>query len=201
MDDKVLILLPIVANPLQARYHGPYIIEYCVDDVNYVLGIPDRRKQRQQCHVNMFKSYHTRDDCSASKSVAQVTIAATEENSVSEDNPLVYGIRLNNCQIISNLKSKLGHLSPSQTTDKQTLIQNSLSLFPDVPSRTDVVCYDVDVGTAEPVKQHPYRVNPEKQRVLQQEVEYMLENDLIERSHSAWSSPCILVFKADKTLR
>ena len=58
----------------------------------------------------------------------------------------------------------------------------------------------VDVGTAQPVKQHPYRVNPEKRRVLQQEVEYMLENDLIERSHSAWSSPCILVPKAEGSM-
>ena len=201
MGDKVLVLFHIAGNPLQARYHGPYTIEHCVDDVNYVVSTPDRRKQRQLCHVNMLKSYHTRDDCSASKSVAQVTIVATEENSDSEDNLPVYGIRLNNSQIISNLKSKLSHLSPSQAVDIETLIQSNLSLFPDVPSRTDVVCHDVDVGTAEPVKQHPYRVNPEKRRVLQQEVEYMLENDLIERSHSAWSSPCILVPKADKTLK
>ena len=151
MGDKVLILLFIVGNPLQARHHGPYKIERCVDDVNYVVGTPDRRKQRQLCHINMLKSYHTRDNCSASKSVAQVTIAATEENSDSEDNPLVYGIRLNNSQIISNLKSKLDHLSPSQTTDIEMLIQNSLSMFPDVPSRSDVVCHDVDVGTAKPV--------------------------------------------------
>ena len=201
VGDKVLVLFPIAGNPLQARYHGPYTIERCVNDVNYVVSTPDRRKQRQLCHVNMLKGYHTRDDCSASKSVAQVTVVATEENSDSEDNLPVYGIRLNNSQVISNLKSKLSHLSPSQAIDIETLIQSNLSLFPDVPSRTDVVCHDVDVGTAEPVKQHPYRVNPEKRRVLQQEVEYMLENDLIERSHSAWSSPCILVPKADKTLR
>jgi len=43
----------------------------------------------------------------------------------------------------------------------------------------------------------PYRVDPEKRAVLQQEVEYMLKNDLIERSHSALCSPCILVSKAD----
>ena len=29
----------------------------------------------------------------------------------------------------------------------------------------------------------------------------MLKNDLIERSHSAWSSLCILVPKTDKTFR
>ena len=42
VGDKVLVLLPIADNPLQARYHGPYTIERCINDVNY-----DRRKQRQ----------------------------------------------------------------------------------------------------------------------------------------------------------
>ena len=36
---------------------------------------------------------------------------------------------------------------------------------------------------------------------MQKEVDYMLENDIIERSHSDWSSPCILVPKPDKSFR
>ena len=66
-------------------------------------------------------------------------------------------------------------------------------IFPDVPSKTTVVYHDVDVGGAQPIKQNPYRVNPQKQRYLQQEIEYMLANDIIEPSQSAWSSPCVLV--------
>jgi len=90
----------------------------------------------------------------------------------------------------------LAHLSHSQAAEVETFIQNNLSPFPDVPSRVDVVCHDVDVGAAATscqlsVKQHPYGVNPEKRTVLQQEVEYMLKNDLIEWSHGARSSPCV----------
>ena len=55
--------------------------------------------------------------------------------------------------------------------------------------------HDVDV---EPVKQHLYCVNPQKRSYLQQEVKYMLQNNLIECSQSPWSSPCILVPKLDK---
>ena len=153
----------------------------------------------------MLKSYHSRDDSSASESVAQLAVVTTDDNSSLSDagDSLLSnnGIRLNNSQLISNLKPKLAHLSHSQAAEVETLIHNNLSLFPDVPSRTDVICHDVDVGAAEPVKQHPYRVNPEKRAVLQQEVEYMLKNDLIEWSHSAWSSPCILVPKPGKTYR
>ena len=41
-------------------------------------------------------------------------------------------------------------------------MQGNLMLFPDIPSRTIVVYHDVNVGEAEPVKQPPYPVNPQK---------------------------------------
>ena len=43
-------------------------------------------------------------------------------------------------------------------------------------------------------------MNPVKQQILR-EVQYLLDNDFIELSHSKWSSPCILVPKPDGTFR
>ena len=43
-----------------------------------MVSTPDSRKQRQLCHVNMLKSYHSRDDSSASESVAQVAMVITQ---------------------------------------------------------------------------------------------------------------------------
>ena len=51
------------------------------------------------------------------------------------------------------------------------------------------------------MKQHPYRMNPVKQQILREEVQYLLDNDFIEPSQSEWSSPCILVPKPDGTFR
>ena len=51
------------------------------------------------------------------------------------------------------------------------------------------------------MKQHPYRMNPVKQPILREEVQYLLDNDFIEPSRSEWSSPCILVPKPDGTFR
>ena len=31
-----------------------------MSDLNYVLQTPDRRKQKQLCHINMLKPYYTR---------------------------------------------------------------------------------------------------------------------------------------------
>jgi len=57
-EDQVLMLLPISGHPLQARYHGSYVIESKVNDVDYVVCTPDRCKQWQLCHINMLKAYY-----------------------------------------------------------------------------------------------------------------------------------------------
>ena len=44
-------------------------------------------------------------------------------------------------------------------------------------------------------------MNPLKQKYLQDEVKYLLENDFIEPSQSNYSSPCILVPKSNGTYR
>ena len=82
-----------------------------------------------------------------------------------------------------------------------SLLSQFADLFPDVPGRTNLVCYDVDVRGATPIKQHPYCTNPVKLEFLRKEVEYMLAHDIIEPSQNEWSSPCLLVPKADGTYR
>ena len=64
--DKVLALLPIPGRPLQGRDFGPYTLEKKASDLNYIITTPDRRKQKQLCHINMLKGYVDR---SSSKSL------------------------------------------------------------------------------------------------------------------------------------
>ena len=85
--------------------------------------------------------------------------------------------------------------------DVKALIQEYESLFPDVPSRTDRIAHDVEINHAPPIKQHPYCLNPTKQKHLEAEIEYLLKNDFIEPSQSNWSSPCLLVPKPDGSYR
>ena len=81
------------------------------------------------------------------------------------------------------------------------MIREFSSLFLDIPGRTQVVYHDVEVGQAQLIKQHSYRVNPLKLQVIHKEVEYMLRNGIIEPSNSQWSSPCVLVPKPDGSYR
>ena len=58
---KVLAMLPVPGNPLRSRFFGPYEIQKKLNDLNYIVVTPDRRKQTQLCHVNMLKPYVERN--------------------------------------------------------------------------------------------------------------------------------------------
>lgn len=146
VGDRVLVLLPITGHPLQAKYHGPYAVEHQVNDVDYVVSTPDRWKQRQLCHINMLKKYHTKEDDLVKKSVAPVALLSPNDDEYGVNFLDDCGIRLNNFQILFNLKVKLGHLNQSQIVELKAIIQDNLTLFPDVPSRPNIVYHNVDVG-------------------------------------------------------
>ena len=214
--DRVLVLFPVVGNPLQAKYSGPYKVVKKISDTNYLVKTPDRRKETQVCHINMLKAYHEKPkpelvtlnnrlglespthskDC-----VGQV--AEKEEDTESEvrlgndQQP----IKLQNSQILNDLGTKLSHLPLVQRKELAEVIIQYREVFPDVPSKTNLIEHDVDVGDSAPIKQHPYRVSPMKKELLDKEVQYMLKNDIIEESQSNWSSPCILVPKHDGGFR
>ena len=205
--DKVLALLPIPGRPLQARYFGPYTTDKKISDLNYIINTPGRRKNKQICHVNILKQYFDRDS-SISKPITVVNTVPQESNvfepkvnsdfiDKSDPGPS----KLENSDILRNLNNKLSHLEPSQQEELKQLIHEYEHLFPDIPTRTDKIYHDIIVEDSKPIKQHPYRMNPLKQKYLQDEVKYLLENDFIEPSQSNYSSPCILVPKSNGTYR
>ena len=214
--DRVLVLFPVVGNPLQAKYSGPYKVVKKISDTNYLVKTPDRRKETQVCHINMLKAYHEKpkpelvtlnnrlglESLTHSKDcVGQV--AEKEENTESEvrlENDQ-QPIKLQNSQILNDLGTKLSHLPSVQRKELAEVITQYREVFPDVPSKTNLIKHDVDVGDSAPIKQHPYRVSPMKKELLDKEVQYMLKNDIIEESQSNWSSPCILVPKHDGGFR
>lgn len=103
---------------------------------------------------------------------------------------------MENSLILANLYPKLRHIEEKKRESISEIIMKYKSLFPDAPKRTNVMVHDVEIS-ADPIKQHPYRVSPKKREIMQREIEYMLEHDLIEPSCSPWSAPCVLVPKPD----
>lgn len=52
-----------------------------------------------------------------------------------------------------------------------------------------------------PVRRRAYRVSPEKQAVIEEQIQKMLKNDVIEASASPWASPVVLTPRKDGTPR
>ncbi len=59
--------------------------------------------------------------------------------------------------------------------------------------------HDIEVADAKPIKQRFYRVSPEKRKLMNTEIQYMLKHGIAEPSSSAWESLCVLVPKSDNT--
>ena len=170
-----------------------------------MISTPDRRKTKRVCHVNMIKPYHEREPVVAVSCLKLAGPVEAEEKGVDLVEEYLAKMALTpirNSEVVADLDSKLAHLTELQKQDIMDLIQEHRDSFGDVPSRTTVMEHDIVLQEgATPVKQHPYRLNPSKAAALRKEIQYMLDNDLIEPSESPWSSPVLLIPKPDSTFR
>ena len=208
--DKVLVLLPVVGEPLRAKFSGPYKIEKKISDLNYIVCTPDRGKKRRMCHINMLKEYFDREGTNPVVAVQMVNIEGecSEECEDQSVDVTPKGVdtgctpKLNNTEVLNNIELKVAHLEPSQQQEIIQLLREYDYLFGDNPGRTNLTAHDVDVGHAKPIKQHPYHVSPSKLKQMRKEIKYMIEHKIIEPcQQSEWCSPVVLVPKLDGTQR
>lgn len=201
--DLVLALIPMHGQPLKAKFSGPYVVEERVGEVDYVIQTPDRRKERRRCHVNMLKEYHSRDGADPPSS-ACIVVPADPGLTEDEGCPLTLDQAASwrdNQEAWDSLTTKLSHLTESKREGLLSLLKEFPRVFKDSPGRTEAACHDVDVGDNQPVKQSPYRASPQKQQLLQKELDYMLQQGLIEPCQSEWCSPVTLVPKPGGSYR
>ncbi|XP_069162585.1 uncharacterized protein [Procambarus clarkii] len=164
----------------------------------------------QVCHINRLKLYFPEEQENARvKGVTQSQegklVLCMEMNQVlpAEERKWARadGTRLSNTESLTHLEDRVRHLDKGKRRELVTLIRRNKSLFTDVPRRHKSVVHEVDVCGGNPIKQSAYRVSPKKRKIMRQEVEYLLANDLAEPSNCEWSSLCVLVKKSDGSYR
>ncbi len=129
----------------------------------------------------------------ATNSVSAVNVVGLPTGYVPEVDGLIDKDVLTSCGsfsnsgILSTLPNYLSYLSEKHRNDIIKLINKYPSLFNDVPTQTNVLVHDIDVGQSTPIKQHAYRVNPCKRQVMGGELEYLVRNGFAVASQSPWS--------------
>lgn len=161
------------------------------------------------CHINTLKPYVSKSETEVplkkevESAKPNVVVAAALCSSV--DDPDVGELmpeHFQNSIVLNQLDDYLAYLPQGQKESLVQLFNQYPMLFSDVPGRTSVITHDIDIGNCSPIKQHPYRDNPQKLEIMKREVEYFLIfSCLATPSQSPWSSPCLLLPKQDSTFR
>lgn len=91
------------------------------------------------------------------------------------------------------------------TDEQRTELNRVKELFPSYAKegigRTSLLTHTIDTGDVQPIKQRYFPVSPAIQKLMYQELDRMISLDVIEESHSGWSSPITLVRKTNGTVR
>ena len=93
------------------------------------------------------------------------------------------------------------NLSKEQFLTIREILSRHGRLFRKEKGLTHLVEHRIKTGDARPIHCNPYRVYHKERAIIQVHVDSMLENDIIERSNSPWSSPVVLAPKANGSIR
>lgn len=104
---------------------------------------------------------------------------------------------------LSSLEDKHDAIKSYDGLDEpqKAIADNIMEQFKDISfekrglGRTSLISHRIDTGDSQAIRQRYYRMSPEKQRILTDQVDEMLALDVVEPCESAWSSPVLIVYK------
>lgn len=102
----------------------------------------------------------------------------------------------------------MGGAEELEQNEHKEAIQNLIQKYPQAIAndisqlgRTSMVTHHINTGNALPIKRHPYRMSPKHEAFIKEEIERLKQQNLIVPSHSPWTSPALVVGKANGKLR
>ena len=106
-------------------------------------------------------------------------------------------------QLRQNLSVDVDNLSKSEAQEIEDLVVEFADVALDSAElgSTDLVMHTIDTGDSPPIKQPAKRVPFALRQTVEIMVDKMLQQGVIESSHSPWSSPVVLVEKKDGSSR
>jgi len=95
----------------------------------------------------------------------------------------------------------VGLLWEAQPKVVRSLLQKWPAVWTESTRATEVIKHKIWMTLELPVRKRAYRVSPQKQTVIEEQLKKMLSNGVIEPSSSAWASLVVLTPRKDETPR
>jgi deoxyuridine 5'-triphosphate nucleotidohydrolase len=92
-------------------------------------------------------------------------------------------------------------LTDNQQQQLNKLLEEYQDLFDKNLGKCGIVKHEIDTGMERPIKQHAYQRPMAEKKIIQQEIEKMLEQGAIRESSSSWTSPVVLAKKKNGETR
>ncbi|XP_037505621.1 uncharacterized protein LOC119381945 [Rhipicephalus sanguineus] len=186
--DQALLLLPTEHNKLAMKWKGPYTIRERKGEVDYVVEIGDGAKT---FHANMLKKYHTREPEPGTPVPTVAAIASGQ------------GVPMWPWEERGDYRDVAASdkLSAQRATELKALISRHKDVFSERPGVTDWAVCKLSTTTEEPVHVRQYPLPFAVRQEVEAEVATMLQMGVIERSHSPYNAPTVLIKKPDGTNR
>ncbi|XP_076037750.1 uncharacterized protein LOC143023126 [Oratosquilla oratoria] len=190
--DYVLVLSP-QRSSLHPKYEGPFKVLERKGGHNYVLINPMRKSGVQQVHINLLKEFRG----IVEEGAIGVVETGRDDGSLDSDIDnlnLFYDLDRSNTSEAE--EKSLSSLEGEMREEVRALLSENANVFSSYPTITQAIHHDVILEDgARPVRQAPYRLSPQKKRIMEEEVRQLMEQGLVEPSTSPWASPAVLVPK------
>ncbi|XP_061724302.1 uncharacterized protein LOC133530409 [Cydia pomonella] len=93
------------------------------------------------------------------------------------------------------------HLTPAERQALAGVLTRHAHVFTPGGAPTPYAEHRIETGENPPIAVPPYRLNPAKKELMKKKIDKMLRDDIIEECESAWSSPALMVPKANGEIR
>ncbi|UYV69914.1 hypothetical protein LAZ67_7001174 [Cordylochernes scorpioides] len=138
---------------------------------------------------------HSNNESKSAKSPIRITNFECREESVGSSEQLMRMEQISAC-----ISPELPLLHKTKLLE---LLENFSEVFGPIDKTTSriITKHRINTGDAKPSKKMPYRVSPSERKVIQEEVDRMMEMGVVQPSESPWASPVVLVRKKDGSVR
>lgn len=186
------------SNKLKLEWVGPFQVTRQVTPVDYEVKTPGKHQEKKVYHINLLKKWNPASEHSVSALLATIDPEQSEEDS-EFDLDLFEWTSEGTMETIDGLE--MPDLTPTQKQELTEVVKSYQSVFNANPGRTSVSEHYIHVAEPTPIRQKPYRLPYSRRKVVEEEVQKMLEAKVIRPSCSPWASPIVLVEKKDGTVR